>query len=282
MNDSDDALTRNGVPQDLLPLESRTVRRIVVDNEWLYCLDDVLDYFKEDVAFYKRWWRSFSQKRDENGYKTMIREVEMDGARLRVTNATGIFRLVQGLKGGRAEKVKTWLAHIAVERATEEINPSLAVERAVRVWFRRGRSDEWINERLRNLRVRRGFTDEMQCHGASTLDYAILTNIVHQGTFGISVRAHYALKEIVPAKTELREEMTTTELILLSLGEHTSTVLAQASPQKSIGVAKEACRKGGSIAGNARREIEAALGRPVVTSERASDQAQPSLPNKAP
>jgi hypothetical protein len=266
------------VPQDLVPIENRHVRRFIINGEWVYAVDDILGYFKEDAPFYKAWVQAFLQKRDEKHFQGMIREIEVDGTTVRVTNAVGIFRLVQGIRGRRADRLKTWLAQIAVERATEEVNPSLAVERAVQTWYRRGHSDAWIDERLRNIRVRKSFTDELQAHGVRDKQYAILTNIVHTGTFGIGVKDHYELKGLAQSRAQLREEMTTTELILSSLGEHTSTMLAKAQPVKGYRAAEDACKRGGEIAGKTRQEIEKALGQSVVTALRASDLSQESLP----
>ncbi|MEI7575992.1 MAG: hypothetical protein WCK51_03795 [Armatimonadota bacterium] len=265
-------------PRDLIPLETATVRRYVVDGEWMYNVDDIIAFFKEDEVFYKNWWRSFSQKRDERGYQDQIKIIKVEAHEERVLNSTGVFRLVQGLKGKKADQVKNWIAQIAVERIQEELDPALAVDRAVKNWYSKGRTDAWIMERLRSLKVRRAFTDEMQLHGAVGREFSILTNIVHQGTFGISVKAHHELKSLDPTKSGLREEMSTTELLLLALGEHTSTVIAKAAPNKGITQATRACVTGGSIAGETRNRIEKEIGASVVTAERASEVFQQALP----
>lgn len=260
-------------PQDLIPLGKTTIRRYILNGEWVYNLDDLVDSLREDVIFFKSWWRDFSQKRDQRAYANQILTVIVKGKEERVLNATGVFRLVQGVKGKKAEEVKNWIAQIAVERVQEELDPGLAVDRAVKNWYARGRSDAWIMERLRTIKVRRAFTDEMQVHGAEGRDYAILTNIVHEGTFGISVKQHERLKSLPPEKSQLREEMTTTELLLLALGEHTSTMIAKASPAKCLNTATTACKTGGAIAGDTRRRIEEEIGKSVVTSERASSES---------
>lgn len=265
-------------PVDLIPLGSIRVRRYVINGEWYYNLDDLIAWFSEDVDYFKKLWRSFTQKRDERGYADQILLRTTNGHEERLVNAVGVFRLVQGIKGKKADEVKSWLAQIAVERIQESIDPDVALDRIIKTWYSKGRSDAWILERLRSKKVRKAFTDEMQQHGARATDYPILSNIVHQGSLGISIAEHKELKALSPSSSELREEMTVTELILLTLGEHTSTIIAKAASEKNLSTAKSACVKGGNIAGDTRKRIERELGRPVVTSQRASDEG--SLPIK--
>ena len=178
-----------------------------------------------------------------------------------------ILRLIQSIPSQKAEPLKQWLASAGAERIDEEIDPQKAIDRAKDTYKKQGYSDAWIKARIQGIQARHELTNEWKSHGVQNNQYAILTNIIHQGAFGISVKAHKNIKGL--KKENLRDNMTPVEAALTTLAEVSTTEISRTKNPKSLDENKSVAREGGSVARRARIDIEQRTGRKVVSSENA-------------
>lgn len=182
----------------------------------------------------------------------------------------GILRIIQSIPSPKAEPFKMWLATVGKERIDEVIDPEQAIDRALATYLKKGYSREWINQRLQSIQVRKELTDAWQDHGVKAgKEYAILTDEVSKAWSGMTTRAYKDFKGL--KKENLRDNMTTLEIVLNMLAEATTTELTKTSNPQGLAENKQVAKRGGSIAGNARKEIENETGKPVVTSKNAID-----------
>ena len=187
-----------------------------------------------------------------------------------VADMQGIFRIIQSIPSPKAEPFKMWLAEIGKERIDEIIDPELTIDRALETYFKKGYSKEWINQRLQAIQVRKELTDTWQEHGVKEgKEYAILTNEISKAWSRMTTREYKDLKGL--KKENLRDNMSTLELVLNMLAEATTTELTNIHNPKNLNENKKIAKRGGTIAGNARREIEADTGKTVITSKNATD-----------
>lgn len=185
-------------------------------------------------------------------------------------NLKDIFRIIQSIPSPKAEPFKMWLAEVGKERIDEIIDPELTIDRALESYARKGYSREWINQRLQAIQVRKELTDTWQDHGVKAgNEYAILTNEISKAWSGMTTREYKDFKGL--KKENLRDNMSTTELILNMLAETATTDIAEATNPQGLEENKKAAQDGGSIAGDARKSIEARTGKPVITSKNAID-----------
>ena len=185
-------------------------------------------------------------------------------------NLKDIFRIIQSIPSPKAEPFKMWLAEVGKERIDEIIDPELTIDRALESYARKGYSREWINQRLQAIQVRKELTDTWQDHGVKAgNEYAILTNEISKAWSGMTTREYKDFKGL--KKENLRDNMSTTELILNMLAETATTDIAEATNTQGLEENKKAAQDGGSIAGDARKSIEARTGKPVITSKNAID-----------
>ena len=185
-------------------------------------------------------------------------------------NLKDIFRIIQSIPSPKAEPFKMWLAEVGKERIDEIIDPELTIDRALESYARKGYSREWINQRLQAIQVRKELTDTWQDHGVKAgNEYAILTNEISKAWSGMTTREYKDFKGL--KKENLRDNMSTTELILNMLAETATTDIAEATNPQGLEENKKAAQDGGSIAGDARKSIEARTGKPVITSKNAMD-----------
>lgn len=185
-------------------------------------------------------------------------------------NLKDIFRIIQSIPSPKAEPFKMWLAEVGKERIDEIIDPELTIDRALEGYARKGYSREWINQRLQAIQVRKELTDTWQDHGVKAgNEYAILTNEISKAWSGMTTREYKVFKEL--KKENLRDNMSTTELILNMLAETATKDIAEATNPQGLDENKKAAQDGGSIAGDARKSIEARTGKPVITSKNAID-----------
>lgn len=185
-------------------------------------------------------------------------------------NLKDIFRIIQSIPSPKAEPFKMWLAEVGKERVDEIIDPELTIDRALESYARKGYSREWINQRLQAIQVRKELTDTWQDHGVKAgNEYAILTNEISKAWSGMTTREYKDFKGL--KKENLRDNMSTTELILNMLAETATTDIAEATNPQGLEENKKAAQDGGSIAGDARKSIEARTGKPVITSKNAID-----------
>ena len=185
-------------------------------------------------------------------------------------NLKDIFRIIQSIPSPKAEPFKMWLAEVGKERIDEIIDPELMIDRALESYARKGYSREWINQRLQAIQVRKELTDTWQDHGVKAgNEYAILTNEISKAWSGMTTREYKDFKGL--KKENLRDNMSTTELILNMLAETATKDIAEATNPQGLDENKQVAQDGGSIAGDARKSIEARTGKPVITSKNAID-----------
>lgn len=195
-----------------------------------------------------------------------------------------IFRLIQSIPSPKAEPFKRWLAKVGAERIDEEIDPQKAIDRALETYRAKGYPEPWIKARIQGIHARNELTDEWKAHGVQNDQYAVLTNIIHRGTFGISVKEHKHLKGL--KKENLRDNMTTVEAALTTLAEVSTTEITRSRNPKTLNDNKAVAREGSGIAKRARLDIERRTGRKVVSAENAKNlieraKAAAAIPGKA-
>ena len=254
--------------------------RSVWDNEreeWYFSVVDVIGSLTESNNPRDYWYRVKKRMSDEerSELSTICRQLKLkapDG-KMRLTDVAGmqgIFRIIQSVPSPKAEPFKMWLAEVGKERIDEIIDPELTIDRALESYARKGYSREWINQRLQAIQVRKELTDTWQDHGVKAgNEYAILTNEISKAWSGMTTREYKDFKGL--KKENLRDNMSTTELILNMLAETATTDIAEATNPQGLDENKQVAQDGGSIAGDARKSIEARTGKPVITSKNAID-----------
>ena len=185
-----------------------------------------------------------------------------------VADTEQILRLIQSIPSPKAEPVKQWLARVGYERIEETDDPELALDRAMETYLKKGYSTAWINQRLKSIEVRKELTDEWEQRGVKKGgDFAILTDEITEAWSGLSTRQYKALKSL--KKENLRDHMTNLELVLNMLAEATTTEISRENKPQDFDQNRKVARRGGAIAGNARKEIEETTGKKIVTGKNA-------------
>ena len=254
--------------------------RSVWDNEreeWYFSVVDVIGSLTESNNPRDYWYRVKKRMSEEerSELSTFCRQLKLkstDGKSYKtdVADMQGIFRIIQSVPSPKAEPFKMWLAEVGKERIDEIIDPELTIDRALESYARKGYSREWINQRLQAIQVRKELTDTWQDHGVKGgNEYAILTNEISKAWSGMTTREYKDFKGL--KKENLRDNMTTTELILNMLAETATKDIAEAKNPQGLEENKQVAQDGGSIAGDARKSIEARTGKPVITSKNAID-----------
>lgn len=254
--------------------------RSVWDNEraeWYFSVVDVIGSLTESNNPRDYWYRVKKRMSEEerSELSTFCRQLKLkstDGKSYKtdVADMQGIFRIIQSVPSPKAEPFKMWLAEVGKERIDEIIDPELTIDRALEGYARKGYSREWINQRLQAIQVRKELTDTWQNHGVKAgNEYAILTNEISKAWSGMTTREYKDFKEL--KKENLRDNMSTTELILNMLAETATKDIAEATNPQGFDENKQVAQDGGSIAGDARKSIEARTGKPVITSKNAID-----------
>lgn len=254
--------------------------RSVWDNEkeeWYFSVVDVIGALTDSPNPRDYWYRVKKRMSEEekSQLSTFCRQLKLkapDG-KMRETDAAdmqGIFRIIQSIPSPKAEPFKMWLAEVGKERVDEIIDPELTIDRALETYLKKGYTREWINQRLQAIQVRKELTDAWQDHGVKEgREYAILTNEISKAWSGMTVRQYKDFKKL--KKENLRDNMSTLELVLNMLAEATVTELTNTTNPKGLEENKKTARRGGSIAGNTRKEIEKETGKPVINSKNAID-----------
>lgn len=254
--------------------------RSVWDNEreeWYFSVVDVIGSLTESNNPRDYWYRVKKRMSEEerSELSTFCRQLKLkstDGKSYKtdVADIQGIFRIIQSVPSPKAEPFKMWLAEVGKERIDEIIDPELTIDRALESYARKGYSREWINQRLQAIQVRKELTDTWQDHGVKGgNEYAILTNEISKAWSGMTTREYKDFKGL--KKENLRDNMSTTELILNMLAETATKDIAEATNPQGLEENKQVAQDGGSIAGDARKSIEARTGKPVITSKNAID-----------
>lgn len=259
--------------------ENKQVRSIWDEEkeEWFFSVIDVVAILTESANPRDYWYRVKKRMSDEekSEMSTICRQLKLqstDGKKYLtdVADMQGIFRIIQSIPSPKAEPFKMWLAQVGKERIDEIIDPELAIDRALQTYLGKGYTREWINQRLQAIQVRKELTDAWQDHGVKEgVEYAILTNEISKAWSGMNTREYKNFKGL--KKENLRDNMSTLELVLNMLAEATTTELINIKHPQGIAENKEIAQKGGSVAGNARKEIEQETGQKVITPKNAID-----------
>jgi len=253
--------------------EGRQIRKAYHEGEWWFAVVDIVEVLTGS-SIPKRYWSDLKRKLIAEGYSEVsekIGQLKMtapDGKQ-RFTdcaNTETLFRIIQSIPSPKVEPLKRWLARVGKERIDEIENPELAMGRMQELYEKKGYPKEWIDKRLRGIAVRQDLTDEWKNRGAqSTSEYAILTNEIIQGAFGLNVEEYKQVKDL--QRENLRDHMTDIELILTMLGEATTTELHRDRDSQGMVPLKKDAKTGGAVAGRTRKDIEAQTGKPVISGE---------------
>ena len=252
--------------------EERKVRTVWDDEagKWYVSIVDVIAVLTEskDAAAY---WRKLKQRLKAEGNETVtnchgLKMLAADG-KMRLTDVadtTQLFRLIQSIPSPKAEPFKLWLSSLARERLEEIDDPEQGIDRMLEYYHRKGYSENWINQRLKSIEVRKELTDEWERRGIKKgQEYATLTDIITLGWSGMTTRQYKQYKGL---KTEsLRDNMTNLELVLNMLAEATTTEISKERKPRTTAANRAVAAQGGRIAGNTRREIEAQTGKRIVS-----------------
>lgn len=251
-----------------------------IEEEWFFSIVDVVGILTEQHTYdgARDYWKVL-KKRLQNEGSQLVTECNQlklrspkDGKRYKTDVATTeqILRIIQSIPSKKAEPFKMWLAQVGRERIEETIDPELTIERALDTYLKKGYSREWINQRLQAIQVRKELTDEWHNRGIKgNMEYAILTDEITKAWSGMSTRQYKNLKGL--KKENLRDNMSTLELVLNMLAEATTTELSKTFEPKGLEKNRNIARQGGHIAGNARKEIEQNTGKPVITPKNAAE-----------
>lgn len=254
--------------------------RSVWDNEkeeWYFSVVDVVGALADSVNARDYWYKMKKRMTDEekSELSTICRQLKLkapDG-KMRLTDVAdiqGIFRIIQSIPSPKAEPFKMWLAQVGKDRIDEITDPELTIDRALETYLKKGYSKEWINQRLQAIQVRKELTDAWQEHGVKKgIEYAILTDEISKAWSGMATREYKDLKGL--KKENSRDNMSTLELVLNMLAEATTTELTNIHNPNGLEENKKVAKRGGTIAGNTRKEIEADTGRSVITTKNAVD-----------
>src|SRR3989339_1395347 len=222
------------------------------------------------------YWRVLKKRLiDEGSNETVtkwngLKMLAPDG-KMRITDAADtetMLRLIQSIPSPNAEPFKLWLARVGYERLEETADPELTISRALKTYLQKGYSQEWINQRLKSIEIRKALTDEWEKRGAKEgLEFAILTNEITKAWTGMTTKEYKHLKGL--KKENLRDNMTNLELVLNMLAETATTEISNKREPKDLDENKAVAHEGGSVAGNARREIESKTGKKIITNKNA-------------
>ena len=228
------------------------------EEEWYFSIVDVVGALTESQDG-RKYWNKLKQRLKDEGNETVTNchqlKLKAADGKMRLTDVATteqILRIVQSIPSKKAEPFKLWLAQVGSERIDEIIDPELTLDRALETYLKKGYDRNWVNQRLQTIQVRKGLTDE-----------------ITRAWSGMTTRQYKDLKDL--KKENLRDNMTTLELVLNTLAEVTTTEFSKASQPEGFEESRQVAREGGSVAGAARAQIEARTGKPVTTSEKARD-----------
>lgn len=249
------------------------------NEEWLFSIVDVVGVLTDQPTqrSASNYWRKLKQRMKEEGSQlvTNCHQLKLKAADGKnyytdVANTEQLLRIIQSVPSPKAEPFKLWLARVGAERIDETIDPELTIERALETYLKKGYSREWINQRLQAIQVRKELTDEWDDRGIQKgIEYAILTDEISKAWSGMTTRQYKNLKGL--KKENLRDNMTTLELVLNMLAEATTTEISKAQKPETFEENQAVARSGGEVAGIARIEAEKRTGKPVITSKNAID-----------
>ena len=245
-------------------------------EEWYFSVVDVVAVLTDqpDARHASTYWAVLKKRLNNEGADQLLincKQLKMTASdgRKRLTDVADteqLLRIIQSIPSPKAEPFKLWLAQVGRERIEETIDPELTIDRALETYLKKGYSREWINQRLQAIQVRKELTDEWDARGVQKgVEYAILTDEISRAWSGMSTRQYKNLKGL--KKENLRDNMTTLELVLNMLAEATTTEISKQKAPETFSENIDVARAGGKVAGDARKAIESQTGVPVITSK---------------
>lgn len=272
----------NNIENDGIQLFEDQKIRVAWDEqqeEWYFSVVDVVAVLTEQTEARKAstYWAVLKKRLKEEGADELLtncKQLKMkspkDGKRYKtdVANTEQLLRIIQSIPSKKAEPFKAWLAMVGRERIEETIDPEQTIDRALETYLKKGYSEEWVHQRLLAIRIRNELTDEWKKRGVQKgKEYAILTDEITHAWSGMSTRQYKNLKGL--KKQNLRDNMSDLELVLTMLAEASTTDIAKSEQPQGFDENQKVARRGGNVAGVARKALEAETGRPVVTSQNA-------------
>lgn len=265
--------------------EDKKIRTVWDDEQekWYFSIVDVVAVLTDSVDYQvaRNYWKVLKNRLVKEGNQTVTNcnQLKMQAAdgKMRMTDVADteqLFRLIQSIPSPKAEPFKQWMAQVASERVDQLQDPELSINQAMRDYKRLGYSDNWINQRIKSMEVRKELTDEWQRGGINGTQYASLTDIITQEWSGRTTKEYKKLKGL--KKENLRDNMTNLELALNTLAEASTTEISKQRQPKGFVQNAKVAKSGGSVAKAARQQLESQLGRSVITSAKASDYLLPN------
>ena len=258
--------------------EERKVRTVWDDEKekWYFSIVDVVSVLTDSVDA-TAYWRKLKQRLKEEGNETVTNchglKMKATDGKMRLTDVADteqLLRIIQSIPSPKAEPFKQWMAHVASERLDQMQDPELSIEQAMMDYKRLGYSDNWINQRLKSIEIRKDLTDQWKLHNVEEgVQYATLTDIIYQQWTGKSAKEYKQFKGL--KKENLRDNMTDLELVLTMLAEASTTDISKTAKPQTFEENKQVAKRGGKVAGIARQALEAETGKPVITEKNAFD-----------
>ena len=252
--------------------EERKVRTVWDDEKekWYFSIVDVVSVLTDSVDA-TAYWRKLKQRLKEEGNETVTNchglKMKATDGKMRLTDVADteqLLRIIQSIPSPKAEPFKQWMAHVASERLDQMQDPELSIEQAMMDYKRLGYSDNWINQRLKSIEIRKDLTDQWKLHNVEEgVQYATLTDIIYQQWTGKSAKEYKQFKGL--KKENLRDNMTNEELVLNMLAELSTTSITKAKNPQTLGENMQCAADGGDVARVAREQLEQKAGREVVT-----------------
>lgn len=257
----------------IVVFQSKHIRRIWLNDEWYFSVVDVVGVLTESTNPRDYWFKMKIRVALEDGVQlsTICRQLKIessDGKKYSTdcANTQSLFRIIQSIPSPKAEPFKQWLAKVGYERVQEIENPELAQERMKEFYALKGYPKDWIDKRLRGIAIRQNLTDEWKERGIEQeRDFAILTAEISKATFGLTPSEYKEIKGLTKKNQNLRDHMTDLELIFTMLGEKVTTEISKKEKPSTFSKSKNIARRGGTVAGNARKETEKELSRSVIS-----------------
>lgn len=259
--------------KSIILFNQQKIRRYWDDKKelWYFSVVDVIRVLSQSINP-RNYWKVLKNRLNKEGSEVVTKcnqlKMQASDGKYYLTDAADtqtMLRLIQSIPSPNAEPFKLWLAQVGYERLEETADPELAINRALKTYLKKGYTTEWVNQRLKSIEVRKALTDEWEKRGVKEgLEFAILTDEITQAWAGLTTKKYKNLKGL--KKENLRDNMTNLELVLNMLAETATTEISEKRTPKTLDQNKKVAKAGGTIAGNARRQIEKKSGRKVVNS----------------
>ena len=261
--------------QELEFIYDNKVRKVwhAQEEEWYFSLIDVCQVLPESNNYQasRNYWKVLKNRLISEGFEPVTKcnqfKMKASDGKMRLTdcvNTEQLLRIIQSIPSKKAEPFKQWLAIVGKERLDEEVDPQFAIDRAIESYRNKGYTEEWISQRMRGIEIRKEMSNEWRRAGVTdSRQYAMLTNILTAAWSGKTVKEYKRFKGL--KKENLRDNMTNTELVLNALAEISTTEISKATNPQGVSEAKDATIQGGTIAKNAREELEKRIGRSVLS-----------------